>query len=344
MSADEKGATLVIASAIDADLVIKDRGTRLAHHAAARALYLANLATSSRRTMAQSLEVVAQLLAGPAARAESIPWGELRFAHVQALRAAFVRACEPDEAGEVKMAASTANRHLTALRGVLGHAWRAGLMSAEDYHRAVDVEPIRGMTMPAGRALSVGEMRALFESCAADPCTARGNRDATVIALVHQAGLRRSEVTRLNLDNFDPTDGTIRFRGKGNKERSNAVAGGGREALEAWLAARGEAPGPLVCGIAKGGRVELSRRLHPDSVRYIVEHRAELAGVRDVSPHDFRRSAISDLLDAGEDLASVQRFAGHSDPKTTSRYDRRGHRVTLRAVGKLHVPFVPSRR
>jgi integrase len=334
---------LVLAPALDSTLVDRATSAPLAHHAAARALYLSNLATSSRRTMAQSLEVIAQLLAGPTARAESIPWGELRFAHVQALRATFVRACEPDDAGEVKMAASTANRHLTALRGVLGHAWRAGLMGAEDYHRAVDVEPIRGATMPAGRALSVGEMRALFEACAADPCAARGNRDATVIALIYQAGLRRSEVTRLNLDNFDPTDGTIRFRGKGNKERINAVAGGGREALEAWLRTRGDAPGPLLCAIAKGGKLEPSRRLHPDAVRYIVEHRADLAGVRDVSPHDFRRSAISDLLDAGEDLASVQRFAGHSDPKTTSRYDRRGHRVTLRAVGKLHVPFVSRR-
>jgi integrase len=332
-------AALVLAPAIDTNLVNRQSAT-LVQHAAAATLYLANLATSSRRTMAQSLDVIAHLLAGPSARRDAIPWGELRYPHVQAIRAAFVRACEPDEGGIVRMAVSTANRHLTALRGVLGHAWRAGLMGAEDYHRAVDFEPVRGSTLPAGRALSVGEMRALFEACALDKNPARAARDATVIALVYQAGLRRGEAARLNLDNFNPTDGTIQFRGKGNKERLNALAGGGREAIDTWIALRGPAPGPLVCPIGKGGRIVLARRLTGESIRFIVRHRAQLAGVLDISPHDFRRTAISDLLDAGEDLATVQRFAGHSDPKTTSRYDRRGQRTTLRAVGKLHVPFV----
>jgi len=54
-----------------------------------------------------------------------------------------------------------------------------------------------------------------------------------------------------------------------------------------------------------------------------------------VSCHDFRRSGISDGLDAGIDLALMQRRARHADPKTTSGYDRRGERHKREAAAKV---------
>ena len=305
-------------------------GTAADHYPAA--VYLARLAPGSRRTMRAALDTIAGLLTQGQADAEALPWHLLRYPHTAALRSVL----------EERYAPATVNKHIAALRGVLQEAWRLEQISAEDYQRAADLQTVRGSSLPAGRELSAGEIRALFEACAVDEGPA-GIRDAAILAALYGTLLRRAEAAALDVADYHPETGAVTVRrGKGRKARITYAQGGTGDALAEWLEVRGLEPGPLFVPVSRKGTLRI-RRLSAQAIYRVVQKRALQASVKNLSPHDFRRTSIGNLLDAGADISSVQQLAGHSSVQTTQRYDRRGERAKQRAAGMLHVPHVTRR-
>ena len=288
-------------------------------------VYLARLAPGSRRAMGRALEHLASL-ASPGSTAEQLPWHQLRYQHTQALRAQLV---------EGGFAPATVNRHLAALRGVLREAWQLGLLPTDDYHRAVAVKGARGTRLLRGRALDARDLRALFAAC--NPNRPAGVRDAAMLALLYGCGLRRAEVAGLELADVEADAVAVRVRGKGDRERRVPVPGGARRALSSWLAIRDTSPGSLLRAVR--GRAVLPGGMGAQSVFTSLARLARRAGVTALSPHDLRRTYVSDLLDAGADLSTVQRLAGHAMVTTTARYDRRGDAAAERTAELLRVPY-----
>ena len=230
---------------------------------------------------------------------------------------------------------STINKMLSTLRGVLKQAWRLGLIDADHYRRAADVENLRSSNLLSGRALAQEEIAKLFETCTTDP-TPKGTRDAALLAVFYGCGLRRGELAGLDLDDLD-SDGSILVQGKRGKQRTVYLTDGGREHVQAWLEHRGEAPGALFCPVRQTGEIPTTR-MRGESLAYILRRRQEQAGIEPFSPHDLRRSTVTHLLDAGVDVFTVQKLAGHADASTTARYDRRGETAKRRAVKSLAIP------
>ena len=294
------------------------------------AAYLATLdAGASRTSMRATLDQIARIAGF--ADATAFPWRALRAVHTHTLRGRLAELYAP----------ATANKYLAALRGVLKAAWRLNLISTDDYLRAADLPAVRGSRLPRGRALSSGEVIALFAACAADQ-SAAGPRDAAAFALMYGAGLRRAETAALQLADYDPNTGAIRLIGKGNKERTVYAINGGAAALNAWIAQRGNQPGPLLHAVNKAGDINRSGGITAQALMYRLKLRCRQAAIAECSPHDLRRSFVSFLLDAGADISAVQTLAGHASTDTTARYDRRGERAARKAANMIHVPYTPS--
>jgi integrase len=292
------------------------------------AVYLASLGNDrSRRTQRQGLQVIANLLTGNS-NIFTVKWAGLHFQHTAAIRSRLAEAYSP----------ATANRILCALRGVLKAAWQLGLISEEQRARACNLPSVEGETLPAGRALSAGELQALMMVCEND-LTPAGARDAGLFAALYPAGLRRAEVVNLDLIDYDPESGSLTVRhGKRNKARVSYVSSGAGRALDDWLEIRGLEPGPLFYPVNKSGHLT-PRRMTNQAVYNVLLKRGKQAGVAGFSPHDLRRTFISDLLDAGADISTVAKLAGHASVTTTARYDRRPEAAKVKAVGLLHLPY-----
>ena len=166
-----------------------------------------------------------------------------------------------------------------------------------------------------------------------------GVRDAAMIGLLYAAGLRRAELVALNREDYTAESGELVVRGKGQKERLVWVDNGAEDALSDWLTIRGDEPGPIFLPVNKGDRLQPGHRMTSQAVYNMLGKRAREAGVRSLSPHDLRRSFVSDLLDAGADISTTAKLAGHASMQTTARYDRRGEEAKRKAVSLLHVPY-----
>ena len=137
----------------------------------AAAVYITTLAPTGKRTQTQALRVIASIFETDIYH---LNWGALRYEHTAAIRARLAQSYSP----------ATMNKMLSALRRTLKQAWLLGQMTAEEYNRAVELEPVTGETLLTGRELSKDEILALMNACQDDP-TPAGIRDAAIIGIMH---------------------------------------------------------------------------------------------------------------------------------------------------------------
>ena len=141
-------------------------------------------------------------------------------------------------------------------------------------------------------------------------------RDVAIFELLYGCGLRVSEMVGLNIEDLDSSDGWLRVRGKGRKERQVPIAGKAARALEKYLAGRNPNEAERAVFLNHRGK-----RLTDRGARGIVKlYGTLLGGDSSIHPHSFRHAYATHLLTAGADLRSIQELLGHARLSTTQKY------------------------
>ena len=191
--------------------------------------------------------------------------------------------------------------------------------------------PKLGRYLPA--VLSVDEVTAIIESV---PDGKPGDlRDRAILEVLYGCGLRVSEACGLLISQVYFEEGFVRVVGKGDKERLVPIGTPALDALKAWLEVRPEPAAPEFSDFAflnlRG------RPLSRVSVFKMVKDRAMLAGVhKEISPHTFRHSFATHLVENGADLRIVQEMLGHESILTTEIYTHIDSQTWQREVLEHH--------
>lgn len=299
-------------------LAVNQRNTKITVFDA----YINSLAISGRGGITSLLNHSARILS-KRSTAQSYPWEQLDYGKV-----AKIRACLLDDG----YAVATVNMALAALRSLAQTAFNLHRLDAETLARIKAVKRVKGDPIRHGRALSRLEVRLLLKSAKNHSEPARICRDTAILLTLCGAGLRAGELVKLQEGDY--SDGLLIVRqGKGRKYREIHVAPTVANALTAWLAIKGEGDA-LFTKVHRSGQ-PAAGVLTTAGLTAILEQLRATANVTEFTPHDLRRTFITQLLEQGVDINTVRKLAGHSDISTTARYDHRGDEARISASQKL---------
>jgi integrase/recombinase XerC len=165
-----------------------------------------------------------------------------------------------------------------------------------------------------------------------------GVRDRAILELLYGCGIRVGELCGLDVDSIDFFRRQVRVLGKGRKERLVPFGEPAAEALRAYLArARPQIAREGISGPAALFYNRKGRRLGQREVRSMVtKYVEEVMPGGHASPHTFRHTFATHLLDAGADLRSVQELLGHVDLRTTQIYTQVSRERLRKAYDDAH--------
>lgn len=246
-----------------------------------------------------------------------------------------------------KFSASTVRRKLASLRAWTNWLKREHLIYATPFEdlevnvrqplllpRTIALSDLRRILEPSGRAQKGRPRKGAWQK------SAIALRDQTVLELLTATGIRVSELCSLDVESIDLSTQQLRVFGKGSKER--IVVLGSKQTLavlEVYMKSR---KGPKTAWAQpQSEALFLSRtmqRLTTQAVRKIIRKRTQEAGVElHITPHMFRHTFATTLLEQGVSIRYIQQLLGHSSVKTTERYTHVSS-SSLRAIMEEHNP------
>lgn len=231
-----------------------------------------------------------------------------------------------------KLSKSSIERKISTIKSFFKFLYKKGL---------IDENPARLLKFPKKEkhlpsVFNIDDLFNLLEL--PDKSNATGLRDAIVLELMYATGVRVSELVGINLSDIDTQNGRIRVRGKGKKERILPIVPEVVDLINQYYKVM-----PQI--VINGKSIEtdaliinkLGTRMTDRSIRRIVESYLKKAGLPlDYSPHSFRHSFATHLLENGADLRSIQELLGHESLATTQKYTNMDIASMLKVYDNAH--------
>jgi integrase/recombinase XerC len=223
-----------------------------------------------------------------------------------------------------RLSSATVNRKLSSLRALVSLARTVGTVEWR-----LQVQNVRSRSYRNTAGPDSEEMHALLLAADAQANRGKAVRDVALIHVMYDLALRRGEVCRLDVADLRLESARLMIIGKGESEAMPvAVPLATREVLSAWLAARGNEPGPLFVTFDTSRNNSGRGRLTGSGLWSIIRALGQATDLV-VWPHGLRHGSITQALNVTHgDLRRVQRFSRHRDIRTLMLYDDNRHALS----------------
>ncbi len=219
---------------------------------------------------------------------------------------------------EKKYSERTIARKISSIRGFFKYLVREGI---------IENNPAEYLQTPKIKNklpnfLFFDEIRILLSSVKTD--SPKDIRDKAILEIMYGTGLRVSELTNLKISNINENENTMKVLGKGSKERILPLSYPVLKSMKKYKEIRTKIPKKAYQNNTDNEHFFINcfgTKLSTRSVRRIVNHYMDVAGLnKKISPHVFRHTFATHLLNGGADLRSVQEMLGHENLSTTQIY------------------------
>ena len=212
------------------------------------------------------------------------------------------------------------SRTVSSLKSFYGFLEIEGRLSGEDGRNPADTIDSPKISRHIPTVLSVDEVDRILSSV--DLSVPEGHRNRAILEVLYSCGLRVSELVSLRISDLFPEDSFIRVIGNGDKQRLVPIGEPAIRAVQLYLsqtrrafATNTKKDEDILFLNRRGGK--MSRQM----VFLIIKRQCEIAGItKEISPHTFRHSFATHLVENGADLRAVQQMLGHESIITTEIY------------------------
>lgn len=232
---------------------------------------------------------------------------------------------------ELGMTATSQSRIISGIKSFYKYLLLEG-MTKKDPSGLLE-SPKTGRKLP--QVLNVEEIDSIIETI--DLSKPQGTRNKAMLETLYSCGLRVSELVGLKLSNIFYDDGFVRVIGKGNKERLVPIGSVALKNIKLYLTG-----GRMNMEVKRGSEdiVFLNRmgtKLTRVMVFMLIKEHALKAGIKkSISPHTFRHSFATHLIEGGADLRAVQEMLGHASITTTEIYTHLDREYLRDAIIQFH--------